>query len=59
MYNKIMAASERKHKNFETDRQGRISVSPALCAQKEKGKLKLILKRLIQLLQTAKRALTW
>ena len=49
MYNKIMAASGRNHKSFETDRQGRISVSPALHPQKEKGKLKLILKRLIQL----------
>ena len=38
-----------KGKDFKTDRQGRISVSPALHAQKEKGKLKMILKRLIQL----------
>ncbi len=49
MYNKIMAASERNHKEFKTDRHGRISVSPALHAQKGKGKLKMILKRLIQL----------
>ena len=49
MYNKIIAGSERNHKDFKTDRQGRISVSPALHSQKEKGKLKLILKRLIQL----------
>ncbi len=49
MYNKIMAALERNQKDFKTDKQGRISVSPAVHAQKEKGKLKLILKRLIQL----------
>ena len=49
MYNRIMAASERNHKEFKSDRQGRKSASPALHAQKEKGKLKLILKRLIQL----------
>jgi hypothetical protein len=31
MYNNIMAASERNHKDFKTDKQGRLSVSPALC----------------------------
>jgi len=49
MYNKIMAASERNQKDFKTDGQGRISVSPALYAQKEKGILKLKLKWLIEL----------